>query len=187
MKENNRFFKLTKSISSFCGAKVLQLLAWYKQLWIKRTYNKYGEFIYKRGLTMLMATVASFFIIFFLICLLLQTSYYFATYKKELIYLNHSEEIYPDNNIWGVRGCHTKNCDSNSSLYFRITPSTFHHIWNILHSGHLFLPDTIGASVPTGLTQCEVISYGVRMRFTMLLNIYPNILKISCDNTQTNQ
>lgn len=171
------------TLFSFIGKKLLSVLSWYKQRWVSYTYNKYGEFVYKRALAMIAGTILSFIIVFYTVCLLLQTSYYFATYKKEVIYLNHSEEIYPDDNIWGVRGCHTKHCDSDSSLYFRIRPATFHHIWSMLHSGRVFLPDAIGSSVPTGLTRCEVISYGVRMRFTMLLNIYPNILKIKCDET----
>lgn len=183
MKINNKFFQAIISIFSFIGRWMLKISSWYKQKWVKYTYNKYGEFIYKRGLAMIAATLASFFVLFITINLLLQTAYYFTTYKKEIIYLNHSEEIYPDDNIWGVRGCHTKQCDSDSSLYFRIKPSTFHHIWSILHSGRIFLPDAIGSSVPTGLTQCEVTSYGVRMRLTMLFNIYPNILKIKCDET----
>ena len=45
----------------------------------------------------------------------------------------------------------------------------------------MFLPDTIGSSVPTGLTRCEVVSYGVRAKVMMMLNIYPSILKITCD------
>ncbi len=127
------------------------------------------------------ATVAALIIIPSFILLILQTAYYLTTYKKESIYLIQSEEIYPDDNIWGVRGCHTRQCDSESSLYFRIKPSLFHHLWNLGHNGTIFLPDTIGSSVPTGLTQCEVISYGIRMRVTMMFNIYPSILKINCE------
>ena len=117
----------------FIGGALSRVFAWYKKLWIKYTHNKYEEFVYKRGLAMAAATVAGIVVIPTVVCLFLQTGYYLATYKKEKIYLIQSEEIYPDDNTWAVRGCYTKNCDSDSSLYYRISPSLFHHLWNLSH------------------------------------------------------
>lgn len=167
---------------SFVVNKLKSVLKWYKGIWINYTYNKYGEFLYKKAAVMLVITFTSLIIAYSAMTLVFQTAYYFATYKKETIYLSQSEEIYPDDNIWNVRGCYTEYCDSNSSIYFRINPSVFHHLWNLIHSGRVFLPDMLGSSVPTGLTKCEIVSYGIRMRMTMLFNIYPKILKISCDS-----
>jgi hypothetical protein len=172
---------LIKAPALFAAEKLARLFAWYKPLWVRYTHNKYDEFVYKRGLVMAAATVAAVVIIPGLVGLFLQTGYYLATHKKESIYLIQSEEIYPDDNIWAVRGCHNQNCDSESSLYYRIKPSLFHHLWSISHNGAIFLPDTIGSSVPTGLTRCEVDSYGIRMRVLMAFNIYPSILKITCE------
>lgn len=187
VKSSKSFSQIVITVISFIGQKVRSAFSWYKALWVKFTHNKYDEFVYKRGVTMAAATLATMVIIPMLICLIFQTAYFWTTYKKEIIYLSQSEEIYPDDNIWGVRGCYTQRCDSDSSIYFRIKPSVFHHLWNIGNNGHVFLPDVIGSSVPTGLTQCEVISYGVRMRMTMLFNIYPNILKITCDGVSSNE
>ena len=165
---------------TFIYRKISRLLVWYKNLWVKLTHNKYQEFVYKRGVAMVVVTLVTIIVIPTIILLFLQTTYYLATYKKESIYLIQSEEIYPDNNTWGVRGCYTQNCDSESSLYYRIGPSLFHHLWSIGHNGRVFLPDAIGSSVPTGMTKCEVISYGIRSRILMSFHIYPNILKITC-------
>lgn len=181
IKDNQHFLGTVITAISFVWDKVSRVFSWYKILWVRYTHNKYDEFVYKRGVLMTVATVAALVIIPIFVYLILQTAYYWTTYKKEHIYLSQSEEIYPDDNIWGVRGCYTQNCDSDSSLYFRIKPSLFHHLWNIGHNGSIFLPDTIGSSVPTGLTQCEVISYGIRMRVMMMFNIYPSILKITCE------
>lgn len=182
MKENKGFFSKVLTGLSFLGKKLLWLFSWYKNLWVKFTHNKYDEFVYKRGLAMIAGTIAAVAFV----CLIFQTTYYWTTYKKETIYLSQSEEIYPDDNIWGVRGCYTQNCDSNSSLYYRIKPSFFHHMWSLLTSGRVFLPDEIGSSVPTGFTKCEVVSYGIRFRVMMMFNIYPNILSITCERGQTN-
>lgn len=166
----------------FIGRQLARLLAWYKRIWVKFTHNKYGEFVYKRGLIMAVSSLAALVIIPTVLCLLLRTTYYLATYKKEKIYLIQSEEIYPTENTWAVRGCYTQNCDSENSLYYRIEPSLFHQLWSLSHEGSIFLPDAIGSSVPTGMTQCEVVSYGIRLRILMIFNIYPNILKINCDD-----
>ena len=173
---------LIKAPLGFAGEKLARLLAWYKKIWVKFTHNKYEEFVYKRGLVMALLTALSIIVIPTALCLILRTGYFFATYKQEKIYLIQSEEIYPDDNIWAVRGCYTQNCDSDTSLYYRIEPSLFHQLWSIGHEGDIFLPDAIGSSVPPGMTQCEVISYGVRFRILMRFNIYPSILKISCDS-----
>lgn len=176
MQQLRNFLQKLIALVQYVSCKLSIVLGWYKKLWVRYTYNKYDEFVYKRGILMLLGTLLVPFLLYFILLL----GYYFATYKQEVVYLNHSEEIYPDNNIWGVRGCHTQFCDSESSLYFRIKPSIFHHAWNIIHHGNIFLPDAIGSSVPTGLTRCEVTSYGVRMRMTMYFNIYPNVLHINC-------
>lgn len=175
-------WRLVKTPAAFIGGKLARLFAWYKKLWVKLTHNKYDEFVYKRGAIMAAGTLASLIIIPAVLSILLRTTYYLATYKKEKIYLIQSEEIYPDDNIWAVRGCYNQNCDSESSLYYRIEPSMFHHLWSIGHGDGIFLPDAIGSSVPTGLTQCEVVSYGIRLRILMTFNIYPSILKINCDD-----
>lgn len=170
------FLQNIMTLAKYIGSKLMPIIRWYKRLWVKITYNKYDEFVYKRGIMMLIGTALTPFVLYFILLL----GYYFSTHKTETVYLNHSEEIYPDDNIWGVRGCHSQFCDSESSLYFRIKPSLFHHAWNLINHGNIFLPDTLGSSVPTGLTKCEVETYGVRMRMTMYFNIYPNILYINC-------
>ena len=164
------------------GGKLATAFSWYKRLWVKYTHNKYDEFVYKRGVAMVMVTLVCLVLVPTAISVVLDTGYYFATHKKEHIYLIQSEEIFPEDNIWAVRGCYTQNCDSQSSLYYRIKPSVFNHLWNIGHNGNIFLPDTIGSSVPTGLTRCEVDSYGIRLRILMTFNIYPSVLQIMCED-----
>lgn len=182
----NFIFSVWNTIKTPCtaiGGKLAILFGWYKKIWVKYTHNKYDEFEYKKGVAMIAATLASVVIIPYIAKLFFDTGYYLATHKKESIYLTQSEEIYPDDNIWGVRGCYTKDCDSDSSLYYRIRPSLFNYMWSLGHNGTIFLPDAIGASVPTGLTKCEVDSYGIRLRILMTFNIYPSVLKITCEDS----
>ena len=166
----------------FIGVKIAPIVIWYKKLWVKHTHNKYGEFVYKRGAMMAVATLACLLILPGIVGLVSDTGYYLMTHKKETIYLIQSEEIYPDDSIWAIRGCYTQNCDSDSSLYYRIKPSLFNQLWSLINKGAIFLPDAIGSSVPTGLTKCEVDSYGIRLRLLMLFNIYPSVLEVMCED-----
>lgn len=177
------FLSIIKGIVQAAGRFFAAILTWYKKLWVRLTHNKYEEFVYKRGLAMAAATLIFIILIPTMGMLIFQGAYYLLTYKKDSIYLIQSEEIYPDDNIWAVRGCYTKVCDSNTSLYFRIRPSLFHHLWSVSHHGSIFLPDVIGSSVPTGLTKCEIISYGLRLKIMMYLDIYPSILEINCEDS----
>lgn len=171
-----------KAIYQVILRRTWQFLLWYKRLWVKTTHNKYDEFVYKRGVGMAAATAVFVILIPTLVMLALQTCYYLATYKADSIYLIQSEEIYPDDNTWAVRGCYNQTCDSDSSLYFRIRPSLFHHLWSFSHGGGVFLPDIVGSSVPTGLTKCNIKSYGLRLKILMTFDIYPTILDIQCED-----
>ncbi len=159
------------------------ILRTYKKIWIALTHNKYDEFVYKRGVAVIIGTAISCFAALVIVFVAFDCAYYLATNKTENIYLSQSEEIYPDDNIWGVKGCYTPECDSTSALYFRIKPSFFNHLWNMTENGHVFFPDIIAATVPTGQAFCEVTSYGLRFRILMMFNIYPSILEVNCKKT----
>ena len=175
-------WSVIKTPCGFIGGKLAIFLRWYKNLWVRLTHNKYDEFVYKRGVAMVAGTVVAAVVIPWTLAVILDSGYYLATHKKESIYLIQSEEIFPEDNIWAVRGCYNQNCDSESSLYYRIKPSMFNHLWSLSHGDGIFLPDAIGSSVPTGLTKCEVDSYGIRLRILMTFNIYPSVLKIMCED-----
>lgn len=175
---------LRRIVSSTSGAAYTR----YRQLWTKVTHDKYGGFVYWRGGMMVIATLAGLWIIPTLINFTAQTALFFATHNYEEVYLIQSAEIYPDDNIWSVRGCDRLPCDGDSSIYFRIAPSLFTHVWSVLNTGWIFLPDNIGSGVPTGLTKCRVRSYGVRIKTLMnRFEIYPDVLEISCDAPQKAQ
>lgn len=159
------------------------IFTWYKTLWVKFTHNSYGGFVYWRGGTMVMATIFVLWITPTMLGLAAQSALYFTTRTYEEVYLIQSDEIYPDDNIWSVRGCDRLPCDRDSSIYYRIAPSAFNHIWSIFDTGWIFIPDNVGSGVPTGLTKCWVRSYGIRIKTLMRrFEIYPDVLEISCNN-----
>ena len=174
--ENCIFIPFKKSLL-FCKP----LIDRYKNLWNEFTHDKYGDFLYKKAGIMIVGTICSIYIVFCIIEFIFDLSYYMITKKVETIYLSDSVELDSDESIWGVKGCPTKECNSNTALYFRIKMSWFNQLWNIVHNGKLFFPDAIAAGVPTGQTECKVISYGLRYRILMIYNYYPQILQVECE------
>lgn len=160
----------------------------YQVLWVNFTHNKYGGFEYWRGGVMIVATIAALYIVPTMLVFSAQAALYFTTREYEQVYLIQSDEIYPDDNVWSVRGCDRLPCDQSSSIYYRIAPTSFNHIWSIFNNGWIFIPDDVGSGVPTGLTQCWVRSYGIRVKTLMRrFEIYPDVLEISCDSTVSRQ
>ncbi|MBR0664747.1 hypothetical protein GXW71_10330 [Roseomonas hellenica] len=156
---------------------------WYRLLWVRCTHNEYGGFVYWRGGAMILATGVALYLIPVVLGFVAQTALYFTTRNYEEVYLIQSEEIYPDDNVWAVRGCDRLPCDRDSSIYFRISPTPFNHLWSVVNTGWLFVPDDVGSGVPTGLTRCWVRSYGIRIKTLMRrFEIYPDALDISCRN-----
>lgn len=157
----------------------------YRALWVKLTHNKYGGFEYWRGGVMIIATAVVIYLIPIITYLTAQSLLFITTQQHEEVYLIQSDEIYPDDNIWSVRGCDRLPCDRESSIYYRIAPTTFNHLWSIVNTGWIFIPDDVGSGVPTGLSRCWVRSYGIRIKTLMRrLDIYPDALEISCSATQ---
>lgn len=180
-------------IRAFLWGIVWKVIDWYRGLWNKHTHVN-GEFQIQRGGIMLAITAALGYFAYVLVLpvvLLLPVSamYYWPAdwwpnvgYKREQVYLIQSEEIYPDDNIWAIRGCDALPCDRDTSIYYRVAPTLFNHIWSVANKGSIMLPDDIGSGVPTGITECWVSSYGIRVKALMRTwDLYPEALDISCD------
>jgi len=180
------FFKWlyhTPVTTFFCRA-VIWILKSYKKLWIKITFNRQGKFVYKRAFMSIVGTFVFIMLIPNFLMIFLNTGLYALTVKTETVYLYLTEEIYPNQGIWSLKGCKSVACNRNSSIYYRIKPSYFNHIWSLLTSFSLFLPDVLGSSVPPGVSKCEIKSYGFRFKTLMNWDIYPDVLRISCEDKE---
>lgn len=107
---------------------------------------------------------------------------YFATgYHDEEMYLTSSQEIDAYGNVHAVKGCSSLPCSDTDSVYFRINPSAFNHVWSFIHNRAPFYPDFVSAAVPPGFNRCVITSYGLRIKLLMRgLDLYPELLKASC-------
>lgn len=107
--------------------------------------------------------------------------YALTGHHNEIMYLTSSQEIDATGNVHAVKGCDMLPCSDTDSVYFRITPSAFNHVWSLTHSGILFFPDYVSAAVPPGLNRCVISSYGIRVKLLMRgMDIYPELLKAAC-------
>lgn len=161
--------------------------AWikYKALFYKYTHDKYGDFILKRAVAFVATTLVSLWLSLIVVEFLFDTVYYLATKRTETIYLSDSVELETDKSLWGVKGCPTKDCNSDTALYFRIKLTWFNSVWSLLFHQKMFYPDSIAAGVPTGQTECQIVSYGLRYRILMLWNYYPQIIDVKCHSEKS--
>lgn len=108
--------------------------------------------------------------------------YAFTARTGEHVYLTMSQEIVPEHNVHSVRGCEVLPCTDQDSIYFRVRPTLFNHVWSMVHNHSIFFPDFVAAAAPAVTTRCVITSYGVRVKLIMRgLDVYPDILAISCE------
>ena len=188
----NKFLQKVKTIALWTWDKPLwplrkllrKALPAYKRLWTRITFPN-DKFSPKRALLFILGSLGALFFLYLLIPGLINITFnsfiYALTSKTETVYLYLSEEIYPDENIWSVKGCRETSCDLKSSIYYRIKPSAFNHLISVFTQGSLFLPDALGSSVPTGTTLCDVKAYGFRYKSLARWDVYPNIISIKCN------
>jgi len=167
-----------KKFWSFCTP----VRNWYNTLWKKYCYDKYGDFLWKHSFYMILITIVNIYVFICFLGFILDLGYYLCTKKIETVYLSDSVELEDD--LWGAKGCPTKNCNSSNALYFRIKNTWFNNLWNIIHHKQIFFPDGIAAGIPTGQTECKVVSYGLRYRIIMIFNYYPQILEVNCKSEE---
>jgi hypothetical protein len=168
-----------------------KLFRQYRKLWSLVVYRR-DEFENLRlsktraGL-FLTGTLVSLFFLFELIGFGFDGTMYAATgHHNEVMYLTSSQEVDAPGNVHAVKGCDALPCSDTDSVYFRVTPSAFNHVWSLIHSHTLFFPDYVSAAVPPGLNRCVISSYGVRVKLLMRgFDIYPELLKASCTPVTT--
>lgn len=144
---------------------------------------KAGSMVLGTGITIL-------YVVPLLVSIIWEMGWYFSTVRhNEQVILFDSQEIGgPKDDVHSVKGCHNVvvPCPDNDTIYYRVRPATFHHLWSLAHHGDLFYPDFIAAAVPPGYSLCTVTSYGIRQKFILRnWSVYPELLEISCKPYKT--
>ena len=105
-----------------------------------------------------------------------------GSFSEDRLFLNGKNEIDHQNNIWSVSGCHNRpDCPPAEAVYFRIKPSVAHMTWSLLRKQQIFLPDDLAAVIPNVPAQCDVKSYGARLRILRWMQSYPVLLDVRCE------
>lgn len=158
----------------------------YRKLWALTVYRRDGfdnlRLSKRRAGLFLAGTVVSLWCMYGVLGFL-GDGILFATtrHANEVMYLTNTQEIDAVGNVHAVKGCDALPCSDTDSVYFRLNPSAFNHVWSLIHNRMLFLPDYVSAAVPPGLNKCIITTYGVRVKFLMRgFDIYPELLRASC-------
>jgi len=110
-----------------------------------------------------------------------QATLFLTTQQYEVIYLTNAEEVNPEDDVYSVRGCETIPCSEANSVYFRVRPTAFHQVYSLFTRGYFFYPDRVAAVVAPGVNECQVYSYGIRIKTLMRRgDWYPDMLDAVC-------
>jgi hypothetical protein len=163
---------------------------YYKPVWDKFAYvGDPKTFSKTRGAVTLVGSLVGIWMIYYAMFFVADLTLYVVTGRvDEVVYLSNAQEIGPVENIFSVQGCEavetgqTFSCSEDESLYFRIEPSGFAHIWSVVSRGNFFYPDYVAAPIAPGWQKCVITSYGFRMK-TMVRQweIYPELLSARCE------
>lgn len=158
----------------------------YRKLWALTVYRRDHfdnlRLSKRRAGLFVVGTAAGLVCLYGIIGFATDTALYFTTgHHDEVMYLTNSQEVDAPGNVHAVKGCDKLPCSDSDSVYFRLNPSAFNHVWSLIHNHMLFLPDYVSAAVPPGLNRCIITTYGVRAKFLMRgLDIYPELIRASC-------
>jgi hypothetical protein len=105
-----------------------------------------------------------------------------GSFAEDRLFLNGKNEIDHQNNIWSVSGCQNRpDCPPAEAVYFRIKPSVAHMTWSLLRKQQIFIPDDLAAVIPNVPAECNVKSYGARLRILRWMQSYPVLLDVRCE------
>lgn len=111
-----------------------------------------------------------------------------TTYNEETLYLTNAEEIDPDGDVHSIRGCEALPCRESNTVYFRVRPTLMTHTYAMWDHFGLFFPDRTASVVSPGVSECQVKSYGIRLKFLMRrFDVYPDMLDTICQPLSQNQ
>jgi hypothetical protein len=173
------------------------LLSWYIRLWNRIAYrtDEFGARVFsvKRGAAMAIVTGCLLWVSMDILWFAFDAGLYLTTAKHdERVFLFKSEDnsFTIENSDFSVSGCeiedsnHTKECDSEHSIYFRLDNSWFNNAWSLWTNHWWFMPDYVAAAVATDWEECRVTSYGLRWKPFKFINFYPELLSVRCTSAK---
>lgn len=164
------------------GRAVAGIAVWYKRrVWDRFARNSGGRVTALRGSLTAALTVIALWMIPGVIATAWNAGLMATTWKEERVFLTNTQEIDPENDIHSVRGCVSFPCTERQAVYYRVSRSTLHDGYAVIKRGYFFYPEEVASVVAPGVNDCQVTSYGIRVRALMRgWGIYPHLLNAVC-------
>lgn len=184
------FNKTLRPIGEFFVWIALGVVRWYRRsVWARYAYDREtGRLSPKRAGGTVLATIFTIWMIPATVQFVWQAGLMATTMRHEQIFLTNAEQLDDTGDLQSIRGCRKIPCSEGDSIYFRVQPNLLHHLYSLATRGNLFYPDYVASVVAPGVNQCEVTSYGLRLRFLMRgYNIFPDMLDATCTPYNTDK
>lgn len=169
----------------------LWLFGRYRRLWAYAVHKRLpdGRLLFSKTRAGLMVLATGGFLWFGLLDALdfaWDCGVYGLTAKvDEHIYLNGSQELNAWTGTHAIKGCRELPCSDDDAIYFRANGGWFNNLWSLTHGKGFFLPEYIGAALSSNTDKCVITSYGFRFRFLRYVNVYPDLLAVTCKPMET--
>lgn len=156
---------------------------WYKRrVWDRWARGPSGKVEHRRAVVTLAGTIIAFWVIPFLVtntanAVLMATTWH----ANEKIYLTSTQELDAEDDVHSVRGCVNFPCTEKEAIYFRVKRNFAHDVYSVSKRGYFFYPEEVAGVVAPGVNDCQVTSYGIRIRALRRgWGVYPNMLNAVC-------
>lgn len=179
-------------ITAFLWKIALFLFGIYKKLWSFFVYkrNEYGDLVFSKVRAGIFLLVSIPTITTLGTVAIDGTVFAFTQRYNEEIYLfSVTDNSFEGDDEFSVTGCEIKpeiiknefECDSDNTVYFRISSTWIEHIYSLLTRGKIFYSENVAATIAPGWNICVVDSWYFRIK-TLYRNtkIYPKLLNSSC-------
>lgn len=170
------------SWAGWVGCMIAAFAVWYKRrVWDRWARNPQGRVTALRGSLTAALTVIVFWMIPGIIGTAWNAGLMVTTWEEERVFLTATEEIDPENDVHSVRGCESFPCTEKQAVYYRVSRNALHDGYALAKRGYFFYPEEVASVVAPGVNDCQVTSYGIRVRALMRgWGIYPHLLNAIC-------
>lgn len=153
---------------------------WHRRIWSRWAYRK-GRFVNWQAALVI---GASLFVVWATPTVMGWTARAIlmaTTIHTERVQLTISQEIDEENDIHSIKGCSSFPCDNSQAVYYRVQRNLPHDVYAWWTRDERFYPEEVASVVTPGVNDCEVVSYGLRIRALRRgWGIYPNLLHAVC-------
>ena len=158
----------------------------YIKVWNWYTYraDKYGARVFHkvRGGAMVLGTALALFLLMPFVSELAWDAGWFAATNSRHVYYSNDATPVSGFQTFQTKGCENHiGCSDQETVAYRIHWTPFNQLYSLINHRSQFLPDFVAGAIPQVPAKCEVLTYGLRVKFfARNFDWFPDLLEAQC-------